>query len=259
MSLDFQESDLADLPPLKLNPDNATVALKKVRDIQGALAAIGDGVKSDQGLNVELARNVLFVCEHNMADLGKLLGVETDSARDIAQRNAMLREANTKVHELEKKMGAAQSPHDVQAGIAHLAGCIEKWWRYEGFGFVSDFEFGKYGANVKLSCHLHGHFRLLDSPTPLSDKEAKEKWLEHLAESGFVLAKNRGEVVIVDCDQTRATLQKLIQARIPSAHIQAYENQGGAAVIMLRQVKIFVKDITELANLPLDPNPSEDD
>jgi hypothetical protein len=256
MSLPEFDTDLEDLPPIKLNPDNAQVALKKIRDIQCALAAIGDGITSDEGLNASLARNVLFVSEHNMADLGKLLGVETDSARDIAQRNAMLREANTKVHELEKKMGASQSPEDVQAGIKHLAECASKWWRYEGFGHVSEFEFGQYGASMKLSCHLFGSFRLLDSPTPLSDKEAKAKWYEHLAEQGIVLTKNRGEMAVVDCDQTRATLRKLLAERIPSARIQNFENQGSDDLVLLRQVKIFVRDITELAGLPLDPNPN---
>lgn len=260
MSLpDFSDTDLEDLPPIKLNPDNAQVALKKVRDIQSALAAIGDGVKSDEGLDASLARNVLFVCEHNMADLGKLLGVETDSARDIAQRNAMLREANTKVHNLEKKLGAAQSPEDVQAGIKHLAECLDKWWRYEGFGHVSEFEFGKYGASAKLSCHLFGHFRLLDSPTPLSDKEAKAKWYEHLAATGIVLTKNRGEMAVVDCDQTRATLRKLLAERLPSAVIQSFENQGGENTVMLRQMKIYVRNISELAGLPVDPNPNADE
>lgn len=253
------DTDLEDLPPIKLNPDNALVAVKKVRDTQSALSTISEGIASKDGLDAGLARNVMFVCEHYMKELGALLGVETDSARDIAQRNALLREANTKVHELEKKLGAAQSPEDVQAGIKHLADRVSKWWRYEGFGHVSEFEFGSYGASMKLSCHLFGTFRLIDSPTPLSDKEAKAKWYEHLAAQGIVLTKNRGEMAVVDCDQTRATLRKLLAERMPSARIQSFENQGGEDVVMLRQVKIFVREIGELANLPLDPNPNAEE
>lgn len=248
-----------DLPPIKLNPDNTAVAIKKVRETQSALVTISEGLASAEGLDAGLARNVMYVCEHYMKELGALLGVETDSARDIAQRHALLREANMKVHELEKKLGAGQAPSDVQAGVKHLVECVEKWWRYEGFGHTSESEFGKYGATFGLSCHLFGHFRLIDSATPLSDKEAKAKWYDYLTERGFVLAKNRGEMAVVDCDQTREALRKFIVERIPSARIQSFENQGGSEFMMLRKVKIHVQDVAQLAALPVDPNPNADD
>ena len=250
------DTDQDDLPPIKLNPDQTVVAVKKVRDTQSALVTISEGLASKDGLDAGLARNVMFVCEHYMKELGELLGVETDSARDIEQRNAMLREANMKLRELEQKMGAAQSPEDIQAGIKHLADCLSKWWRYEGFGHVSDFEFGSYGASAKLSCHLFGYFRIIDSPTPLSDKEAKAKWFEHLESTGIVLVKSRGEMAVLDCDQTRATLRKLLAERLPSAVIQGFENQGSETHMLMRQVKIFVRDIAELGRLPVDPNPN---
>lgn len=252
------EDDLSD-KEIVLNPDNRAVLQKKVRDVMGAMATLADIAKGEQGINAELARNVLFVSEHNLADLGKLLGIETDSAADIARRNAMLREANMRVHALEAQLGAAQPVTDIQAGVKHLAERVGKWWRYEGFGHVSETNFARYGCSLSLSCHLFGHFRIIDSATPVSDKEAKQKWYDWLTAQGFVLVKSRGEMAVQDCDASREALRWLLTKRLPSAQIQSFENQGSDNHMLLRGVKVFVRDISQMADLPVDPNPSADD
>jgi hypothetical protein len=256
--MDFHDQDLRD-KDIVLNPDNLAVLQKKVRDVMGAMATLADCAKQPDGINAELARNVLYVSEHNLVDLGKLLGVETDSAKDVERRNAMLREANMRVHALEAQLGAAQNVTDVQAGVKHLAERVGKWWRYEGFGHVSETHFERYGCHLDLSCHLFGHFRIIDSETPVSDKEAKQKWHAWLTHQGFVLVNSRGELAVEDCEATRAALRGLLAKRMPSALIQSFVNQGSEGHMLLRSVKVYVRNIAEMAELPVDPNPSADD
>lgn len=142
-------------------PDSRAVTLQKLQQIQEALgtlvAVIGHGKRP---LDVALPTNILKVAEFELADLGKTLGIETDSAREREERFTMLRAANLRVRELEAQLGDSQGADVTQVSIKELVTRLDGWWDLEGFGLIRSVAFDKYGCGVSFSCSLQGDFSL---------------------------------------------------------------------------------------------------
>lgn len=243
---------MQDNPDISLNADQLAVTAKTIQDVQFAMATIADSLKRTGAVDAQLATSVLRVSEHYLADLGKLLGIPTQTAQEIEERSARLREANLRIRALEKQLGDVQAPALTQLSLNKMADQLNAWWDLEGFGHVSNIHFGAYGCEVDFCCHLFGNFRVIDSDTPVSDKERKRLWHENLAERGFVLTNEGREVAVCDCDQSRKVLMELFAVRLPSASVRSFDNhykKGSGAT--LEGVKVFVRDIAEFLALPV--------
>ncbi|MEX3984009.1 hypothetical protein AB4Y45_34030 [Paraburkholderia sp. EG287A] len=240
---------------LKLSLDKNAVALRQLQSVSGAVSTIFSIIKDGTAIERELATNCLKVAEFELSHLGKTLGIETDSAKEREQRYADLRAANARVRELEALLGSTQPPEATQAALKNLADQLNGWWDLEGFGHISDIAFGQYGCTVNFSCNLFGTFRLVDSDTPVSDKDRKKRWYESLQERGFVLVDDDREWSVCDCDASRKVLQDLIVGRMPSAKILKFENQyrTRASGFILRGAEVFISKIEEIRTLPVPP------
>lgn len=240
---------------LKLSRDKNAVALRKIRQISDAVGTIFSVIKDGTAVSAELATNCVKVAEFELSHLCKTLGIETDSAKEREQRYADLRAANTRVRELEAMLGSTQPPEATQAALKNMADQLNRWWDLEGFGHISDIAFGQYGCKVDFSCNLFGDFRLLDSDTPVSDKDRKQRWYESLQERGFVLVEDDREWSVSDCDASRKVLQDLIVSRIPSARVTKFDNhyRQRASGFILRGVEVYIGNIAEIQTLPVPP------
>lgn len=239
---------------ITLTPDSRAVGLQKLQQIQQALgtlaAVIGHGKRP---LDAALPTNVLKVAEFELADLGKTLGIETDSAREREERFAMLRAANLRVRELEAQLGNSQGADVTQACLKTLDARLNSWWDLEGFGHITDIAFQRYGCTVNFSCSLYGDFRGSDSKTPVSDKERRALWHASLAERGFSLVQeDQREWALLDCDATRKTLVELIALRLPSARVLKLENanRSNAAGFILQGVEVYIGQLADILTLP---------
>ncbi|HGO6081882.1 TPA: hypothetical protein ACK3PA_006379 [Burkholderia cenocepacia] len=241
---------------LTLSADQQAVARKKINDMHHAVATILSVLKESAEIDAQLATNCVKVAEFNLADLCKALGVETFSAKEREQRYADLRAANMRVHDLETQLGSTVAPEAVQHAIKNIAQHLNKWWRCDGFGYVHDLEFGAYGVcHGKFSCSLNGHFRLIDSDTPVSDERNKADWIESLRERGFELVKDDRDWAIADCDANRAALVSLITTNIPSAKVFKFENvnRWRASGFVLRHAEVYIDQLSEILTLPVPP------
>ncbi|KWA84179.1 hypothetical protein WL29_22725 [Burkholderia ubonensis] len=245
--------------PIHLNADQKEVALRKIRELQqhvGTLSSVLNSPHFDEsGLNSQLATNVLKVSEYSLADLCKLLGIVTDTTAEREQRNADLRKANMRIRELETQLGNTQGPDVTQSCIKVMYDQLNSWWDLEGFGHISSISFQRYCCVVDFSCMLTGDFRIIDSDTPVSDKERKAQWLKSLGERGFVLVEEDRDWEILDCDASRKTLIDLITTRIPSAKITKIENfsRHNAEGFTLRGIQVYIHDIADITRLPQKP------
>lgn len=238
---------------IKLSPDAMAFALRKIKQIQDTVGTIGGLLRSERALSTELAENCLKVAEFELSHLSSTLGVETDGYREREQRYAGIREANARAHKFEALLGDAQSPQATQAALNNLEDRLGAWWRKEGFGLVSDVAFGAHACKINFSCSLFGDFRLVDSQTPVSDKERKQLWYESLREQGFVLVEEeRNRCQIQDCDASRQALTRLLKARLPSFRIEALTNYRVAKTpdFALRSVEGYLHDIADINSLP---------
>lgn len=242
----------ANASPVVLDADKRAVALKEIRELLSGLSMLAKEVDAKSTLDPQLTHAVLSVTEFRIADLAKMAGIQIHTQAEIEDRHARLRQANGRIRELEQQLGQAVSPEHLGAGLKALSSKLQKWWRVEGFGHVSDMDFNEYGSlKVKLSCHLHGAFRLVDSPTPVSDKQARIDWMQSLRDRGFVIVKEDGyDAGVVDCDASRTTLQELLQRRLPSCKVVSTENHVAKGSMQLRHVTVYVYNLKDLENLP---------
>ena len=203
----------------------------------------------------DTAASALRSVEYTIQKVGSILKVETETAADIEKRNAKLRAANLRVRELEAQLGQAQTPATTLLALRSLKERLTRWWEQEGFGHVSDVHFEAYGCRVKLSCGLYGDFPLVDSPTPLTDKERKILWYQSLRDRGFELEVSRGETAIVDNDASRIALAALIARRLPSGTIFGIGNVGSRAssTLIMRDVDVRISNLEDIAALPVIP------
>jgi hypothetical protein len=228
--------------------------LRTIQKIRDAVGTLSSGLQRDGTVDAELAENFVKVAEFELVDLCRALGLETNGTREMTRRYAELRAANARVHELETLLGNTQSPETTQAALKNLADRLETWWGKEGFGLVSDVSFGAYSCKVNFSCILYGDFRLIDSPTPVSDKERKRLWHESLRERGFVLVQEGSrDLRIQDCDVSRQALMRLVKTRLPSFKISEFTNHSlqGSSEFALRSVEGYIHNIADIQGLPV--------
>ncbi|MDF9778895.1 hypothetical protein [Pseudomonas baetica] len=201
----------------------------------------------------EAAVSALRSVEYTIQKVGGILKVETQTAADIEERHAKLRTANLRVRELEAQLGQAQTPETTLLALRNLKEQLTRWWELEGFGHVSEVVFEAYGCRAKLSCHLYGDFPLVDSPTPLTDKERKVLWYQSLRDRGFELEISRGDTAIVDNDASRKALAVLIAKRFPSGTIVGIGNVGsrGSSSLTMRDVDVRITNLEDIAALPV--------
>ncbi|MNR71805.1 hypothetical protein D3C71_24830 [compost metagenome] len=242
----------ANAEPVVLDADKRAVALKQLKDLLFGFSTLANQVDKQSTMDQQLTHSVLSVAEFRIVDIAKMAGIEIHTQAEIEDRHARLRQANGRIRELEAQLGQAVGPEHLAGGLKAFADKLKKWWRVEGFGHISEMDFSEWGnLRVKFSCHLHGAFRLLDSPTPVSDKDARANWLKGLRDRGFVIdEKGRYDADVVDCDASRSTLQKLLAERLPSSKIVSTENHWAKTCMELRTVTVYIYDLKDLENLP---------
>jgi len=258
MRLTFPEVAKADQQSLPFTPDQQAAIRAKARQIQEHLQMV-PFFFDNEGLTREMARSVLNVSESDMAALGALLGVDTESAARIEQRHGDIRRANLRVHELEKLLGQAQPIEAIQPALQTLTRQVYAWWTLEGFGHVSDMSFGEYAAKVTFSCGFMGCKPKLIVPEGSTRKERLALWLAELQARGFVLMDDDGDKGVKDCPESRNALRALFAQRLPGARISqfvSHETRHRGSV--LRSVEVYVYDLAAIRELPV-PEANADD
>ncbi|SAL01616.1 hypothetical protein AWB80_08166 [Caballeronia pedi] len=241
-------------PIIELSPDQQAVAKKKLHDIGQSISMLHSFLEKGRPIEEDFAKSVACVVEYKLDDLCKALNIETFGTKEREERYAKLREANTQIHELEKQLGNTLSADATQESIKNIAAHLNKWWDLDGFGFIRELEFGQYGVcKGEFSCSLNGTFRLIDSDTPVSDKENKKTWIDTLRERGFELVEDSRDWHILDCDASRKALIDLFAARLPSAKVIKFENfcRQPASGFILRSAQVYIYKISEILDLPV--------
>ncbi len=240
----------------ELNPDQIAVAQRHLRDILMGAGTLAELLKKGEELPLGLAKNVLSVSEHKIADLGKLFGVDTVSEQKIEERHAEMRRLNMRVRELEGQIGASYSPGMTQMGLGVLSRHLSHWWEMEGFGHIAEEHYDRYGATIKFSCSLFGGFPLIGSDTPVSDAEHRKLWLQSLRDRGFDLCDDDGDRGLVDNENNRRVLLDLFAARIPSAIVVSFgchSSSSDRRRFTMRDVEVRIRQLADIAQLPEPP------
>lgn len=228
--------------------DQLAVALKALTDGRMALGHLQEYLSKDGKVPRDLVKNILYVTDAALKDVGKTLDVpiETDAERE--DRNARLRAANQQIHALQAQIGQAVTAEAVQYALERLGRRIDAWWDRHGFGYISEMGFSKYGhCSMKLSGNLTS-FRSSMSDTPVSDRLTRVQWIARLKERGFVLDESEpGHESVVDCDSNRELLVALITSTFPSAKVTGFSSHAQrSGVFCLRDISVFIYHLSDV-------------
>lgn len=231
---------------VELNDDQRAVLSKELQEHLFAMGHLYSSLQKNEPLAREMVRNILYLGEARIAKVAKFTQIELDSEKEREERYSRMRALNERIRELEQELGQSGTVSQTQAHLKLLAQGVESWWRKEGLGYSRELYFKESGAiKVELSCLGTGDFLILDSDTPVSDKEAKRLWVQRLKEKGLVLAdSNRSDVEVVDCDQSHAVLNAMVTSRFPSARIISSTNHKDwrTGTMILRSLDVYIQD-----------------
>lgn len=239
--------------PVMLDEDQCAVARRELKEMMSALGYLAQLLEPGKPVDRELAYNILYVSESRLAEVGKLAGVETDSAVERERRHAGIRAANERVRELERQLGGTMTAEQTAQSVARLTRKLQSWWRNEGLGHVRSAAIDSCGhMTVALSCMLFGNTALTQSSTPVSDAAKREAWLRSLTDRGFVLHPGSGSIGnLVDCDSSRTALVSLVAGAIPSAQFQGTEAQCSRKdTLVMREIRFYVTNLDDIEALP---------
>lgn len=237
-------------PVIVLDADGRVVVKRITSEICSAMRSVDRLLASEDGLDRGAARSILASAEYQFAELGKRLGVETESEKAVERRHQDIRRANMRIHELEGLIGKDQSPERVQLALREFEERLNRWWQQDGFGLVSDVQFGAHNCKATLSCHMFGDFAVVKSDTPVSDMEQKRLWIESWRQRGLVLFENSSSVT--DCDANRKVVADLVESFLPSANILSFDNfRRGDQGYTLRGVSVVIRRLQDIQNLPV--------
>lgn len=236
-------------PVLELSADDAAVLERELGHAAMAIATLREGIASGR-MEQGFARNVLYVLESTLAEACRVTGISTDTAAERDERYAMLRAANLRVRELEQQLGQSVGAVALKQGVKAYADAIKAWWDEDGFGYVSEVQFGAYGScQLTLSTGLRGKCSFSWSKTPVSDEEARRNWVQELEAAGFELTfeDGRDDGEVLDTPASREALLALIAAALPSATVTRIESRAlRSGQFVLSYIHAHVQELSDI-------------
>jgi hypothetical protein len=249
--------NLEDQDPIAFTADQQEAVKKSVRKIQEHLAMINWHL-DHEGISQGVAQLVMGVIEHDLAGLGKQLGVSTQANDRLEDRHAEIRKANLRIHELENLLGSERSPETIQPALKVLTKRLNDWWSLEGFGHISDMSFGEYSLKVDFSCQFFGCKPNIGSTEGMTHKERKKLWYEQLEARGFELMEGDGEKGLRDCPATREALRLLFAQRFSRHTIFEFRSRETKKGSKLVSVNVYIYDLAPIVQLPFPPEDAEE-
>ncbi|MHD0644278.1 hypothetical protein ACYPKM_01410 [Pseudomonas aeruginosa] len=242
-----------DQQPLELTPDRNAETRALVRKAQEHLAMLTFFLDNGE-ITRYTAESPLRLAESEISKIGKLLGVDTESAAKIEERHGDIRRANMRIRELEGLLAQSVPPEAIQPALRKMARHLNSWWDFEGFGHISDTAFGEYNLKVDFCCQFIGVKPYIPNSEQLSRKERWNLWLVGLRERGFVLLDDEdSEKGILDCPESRQALRKLFESRFSGFHIVKFDSRESERGSHLTSVEVVIRNIEDILQLPLAP------
>jgi len=242
-----------------LDADNKAVAMKELSDLFYAAKQIYDWLKEDN-LSVDMKDTLFSLIESHTAHSAKLLGYDSNAAKEIDERYADIRNTNKKVHELEQRLAENTQIEGLKELMYAMHMALYKWWGLQGFNLVTDDEFGGSGYKGRFCLNLHRISFI--SSRPVTDKQNHKNRLEQMIEEGYELVEvDRHEYALLDTPVNRAKITSLVKSKFPSMDIYKWNNwclhkQEG---FQFRDFEAYIRDLSELKALMEEMNQVKDE
>lgn len=230
-----------------LNADQKAVALKGLKDLFFAAQQMHEWLSKDT-LTEEMKGTLISLSESYISDVAKATDYESNLAKEKEKRYAEIRNANTRIHDLERQIADMKPIDGLKEQLAGLTRKIDEWWDELGFNYISEMSFSKWGGlDIKFGFQL-GRLSMLLSSTPVSDKEEDADKIQQLRDKGFIFTEEDREAHLADNDTNKKLLVQLLEERFPSIRITGMETWNGRRnkEAHIRYVTAYLGELNEI-------------
>jgi len=246
--------DTADETPIKLTEAEKKVGLMLINKLVACACTLRENIEEDRYTK---GNKVVYLSllESYLGEVHKELDYASVLATEKDLRVKDLRNANTEIHELKKRLGDKVSTDDIRQAIKRLTEKISYWWKYEGFGHISDIHFLEHCVKVKLSCSLT-YPEMFCKNSKMTDKD----WLQSLRDKGFEFAeKPKGHVHRESpllTENTFFAFRQLVLKTFPTALITRVETlsegKGPTQQQRLWTIEMLIYDLNEIEKISME-------
>lgn len=258
-----QDSD----EPIILNADGKEFSVKRLRDVQfavGHLASRLDG--KDENVPRSFVHSVLGIMEYAVADLGPVLGYDARLKTEIEDRHAALRQANARIHELERMLGASKPLDGFEEQTQYIAETIKEWWADQGFGsrYFPNFHIHESGVielTLVFDLEVGSHSSLFQSKDPASRRDRDRQKIASVVSRGYNLIDcGREEFRMRDNDGNKEKLVTVLRERFPSIYVERFVAETDIEkqdLYYIKEIHVYIRNVTDLA-LPAESECTQD-
>lgn len=242
-----------------LNEDQKAVVEREIKSAYSAMATLLDWVKTD-ALREDMKETLPKLVDGCMKTVKETIGFTgEESEREKEMTESIGQYYQKQIKDLQQALENQSSISSISANVEIAFKKIDKWWDIEGFDFIRDKQITA-GGGVKLELAF-----MLDSltsrysKTPISDKEGLKTKVQYFMDKGFEFTpKKQGYGLdLIDNDNNRKLLEKVIKDAFPSARIWSftnhlrYTNNEKDDYFILRGVEVTIFDLSDIDNLTI--------
>ncbi len=239
--LNMRTNDDQTIVPANLDKEKGL--LRSYRELTSALSYM-ISLYQEGKLTEGFKETLLETGENHLGDICKVFGFDGVLKKRKDEIFSEIRQRNEENRELRKQLGQKVSNEDLRERMKLLSDSVSNWWNIEGFGHITTTE-QKFNGNGYYQCQLSGmlceDYRTRGMKNSLDDK------IKKLRDYGFEIDTER-EKSIVDCDNNRKVLQKLLQSKYPSCEIVEYRSYAGRGKekAEFRDIDIIIYNLDEI-------------
>jgi hypothetical protein len=242
---------------VSLNKDDQSIALGELQELYSAVVEVYNRLKNNQ-LTEKMRDCLLPIIEHHIAEASEILGFDSNSAKNIKERHADLRQANLRIHELEQLLAQKTSIVGLKELFHSIEMALYDWWKGFGFNLVTDHEFGFFGYKGRFC--LDTRTISFAARQPVTDEIANR--LGEMIDEGFEFEQeDRDEYVLLDTQNNRDKVDKILKSKFKSARIVEWHNHliHEKNNFRLRDFIAYIGNLSELKELMMERSVSNNE
>lgn len=249
-----------DNPKLKFTEDQKAVVEREIKNAYSAMSTLLGWVKDDS-LHEDMKETLPKLVDNYMKTVKETIGFSgEESEREKEITESIGQYYQKQIKDLEKALESQQSISGIAATAELAFKKIDKWWDIEGFHFIKEKSVTG-GGVIKLELgFMLSSFASRYSTTPVSDKEQLKTKVQHFKDQGFEFTpKKRGYGLdLIDNDNNRNLIEKIIKEAFPSARVWSYHNHLRRTNkeeddhFVLRSVEMTIVDLGDIENLTIE-------
>lgn len=245
---------------IKLNEDQKTVIEREIKSAYSSMATLLEWVK-DGSLREDMKETLLKLIDGYMKTVKETIGFTgEESEREKEMTESIGQYYQKQISDLQQALKSQHSLSGISANIEIAFKKLDRWWDIEGFNYMRDKQITA-GGVIKLELgFMLDSFASNYSATPITDKKELKTKVQYLVDKGFQFTpKKRGYGLdIIDNDNNRKLLAKMIKDAFPSSRVWKYDNhlrrtnKENDDYFILRGVEITISELSDIENLEIE-------